>query len=219
MRSVQNLTIWQAFTAPRSLIAIGLTVLSQLVNPLVSEAIQKLYPDRPIVPDFLFTILPDIAWMQYLTDPIMMVLIVLIFTYILSHHRDKIPYYFCMNAFVYFGRAALMILTPLGRPTGNLSSYGIFEVINLRQHGMFPSGHAGLAAIIFLMIDRKTAPVYKWIAGIMCVLEVVTLILSRGHYSIDIVGGIMLSYIIYILMEKKKDWYGFNLNRQRSSLT
>lgn len=219
MRRIQNLTIWQAFTAPRSLIAIGLTVLSQIINPLVSESIQRLYPDRPIVPDFLFTILPDIAWMQYLTDPIMMVSIVTIFIYMLSYHRDKIPYYFCMNAFVYFGRAALMILTPLGRPTGNLSSYGIFEVINLKQHGMFPSGHAGLAAIIFLMIDRETAPVYKWIAGIMCVLEVVTLILSRGHYSIDIVGGIMLSYIIYVLMERKKDWYGFNLNRQRSSLT
>ena len=156
----------------------------------MSELIQRLYPDRPIVPDLLFTLLPDIPVLAYVTDPIMIAAIVLLFWYIFRHDLGHLPFYVFTVGIAYVCRAPLTILTPLGRPTGNLDSYGVSVLVNLKQHGMFPSGHTMLAAAIYFLIDGRRHPGFKRAAGLLCLAEMITLILSRGHYSIDIVGGV-----------------------------
>jgi membrane-associated phospholipid phosphatase len=97
---------------------------------------------------------------------------------------------------LYVFRGLLMVLTPLGRPTGNLDSYGVSIAVNLKQHGMFPSGHTMLAAAIYFLIAGKRHPGFKRAAGLLCLAEMITLLLSRGHYSIDLAGGVMLSFIV-----------------------
>jgi membrane-associated phospholipid phosphatase len=191
-----HLSWYQALGKRKSLVSIAVLVGASLFATAMSELIQRLYPDRPIVPDLLFTLLPDIPVLAYVTDPIMIAAIVLLFWYMFSHDRNHLPFYFFSVGILYVGRGMLSILTPLGRPTGNLDSYGVSILVNLKQHGMFPSGHTMLAAAIYFLIDGKRHPGFKWAAGLLCLAEMITLILSRGHYSIDLAGGVMLSFIV-----------------------
>lgn len=191
-----HLTWYQALGRLKTLASIAVLIGASLFATAMSELIQRLYPDRPVVPDLLFTLLPDIPVLAFVTDPIMIAAIVLLFWYMFSHDRSHLPFYFFSVGITYVGRGLLSILTPLGRPTGNLDSYGVAKLVNLKQHGMFPSGHVMLAAAIYFLIDGKRHPGFKRAAGLLCLAEMITLILSRGHYSIDLVGGLMLAFIV-----------------------
>jgi membrane-associated phospholipid phosphatase len=199
------LSWYRALGSRKTLASIAVLVGASLWCFALSELIQRLYPDRPVVPDLLFTLLPDVPVLAFVTDPIMIAAIVLLFWYIFRHDRRHLPYYVFTVGIAYVFRGLLMILTPLGRPTGNLDSYGVSIVVNLKQHGMFPSGHTMLAAAIYLLIDGKRHPGFKWATGLLCLAEIVTLILSRGHYSIDIAGGTMLSFIVVGWLARSKE--------------
>ena len=190
-----GLSLARALGRPKTLGSISLLAGAGVFCFAVSELIQRLYPQRPVVPDLLFTLLPDVPLLAFLTDPIMAAAIVLILYYAFARGRRHLPYFFFSVGAAYLARGVLMGLTPLGRPTGNLDSYGIFRVISLKQHGMFPSGHVTLAAAMYFLIDGKSHPGCKTAMGLLGLAEIVTLILSRGHYSIDIAGGIMVGYL------------------------
>ena len=161
-----------------------------------SALIQILYPDRPLVPDIAFTLTPEIPWLAYATDPLVICSIALLLWQALRVDRRRLPLYLSTLALTYLARSALMILTPLGRPTGNTDSYGVFEFTGVLQHGMFPSGHQMLASLAYFLVDRATSPRLKRAAGILAVLQGVALLLSRGHYSIDVAGGVMVAWIV-----------------------
>jgi membrane-associated phospholipid phosphatase len=176
-----------------SFLAFGLAAASWLP---ANELIHWLYPDRPIVPDLLFTLLPDLPWLAYLSEPLIAGSIAILILQAFWIDRDRLPYYFFVLAALYFSRAVLMVLTPLGRPTGNLSSYGIFQSTGLLQHGMFPSGHQMLACIAYLLVRSSVDRRLKRLALALALGQAVVLILSRGHYSIDIIGGSLVSWFI-----------------------
>ncbi len=199
------LTLARALSRPKSLGSIAFLAGSGVFCFAVSQLIQRLYPQRPVVPDLLFTLLPDVPFLAYLTDPIMAAAIALVLVYAFTSGRRHLPHYFFSVGAAYLARGVLMALTPLGRPTGNLDSYGIFRVINLKQHGMFPSGHVTLAAAIYFLIDGKSHPGYKLAMGLLGLAEMVTLLLSRGHYSIDIAGGVMVGYLAVHLLQASRE--------------
>ncbi len=200
-----HLTWYQALGRRKTLVGIVVLVGASVFCFAMSELIQWLYPDRPIVPDLLFTVFPDIPVLAFVSDPIMIAAIVLLFRYLFGHDRVHLPYYFFTVGILYVFRGLLMVLTPLGRPTGNMDSYGVSVVVNLKQHGMFPSGHTMLAMAIYYLIDGKGHPGFKRAAGLLALAEMVTLILSRGHYSIDVAGGVMLSYIVVGWLARYKE--------------
>jgi len=199
------LSLLRALGARTTLMSIGLLAIAVIACFIASELIQTLYPDRPIVPDLLFDLLPNIPFLAYITDPIMAAAIVLIVYYACNQGRRHMGFYFFTVGILYMLRAPLMILTPLGRPTGNLDSFGIFEIFGLKQHGMFPSGHVALAALFYFLIDGKRHSGFKWAMAMLGVAEIVTLILSRGHYSIDIIGGVMQAFIVITVMSRYKE--------------
>ena len=118
----KGLSLLQAFGARTTLLSIGLLVLAATACFMASELIQYLYPDRPIVPDLLFDLLPNIPFLAYHTDPILAAAIGLNNYYACNKARRHMGFYFFTVGFIYVLRATLLILTPLGRPTGNLDS-------------------------------------------------------------------------------------------------
>ena len=200
-----GLTLGRALGRPRTLGSMAVLAGAGVFCFAVSELIQRLYPQRPVVPDLLFTLLPEVPFLAFVTDPIMAAAIVLVLVYAFTRGRRHLPHFFFSVGIAYLARGVLMALTPLGRPTGNLDSYGIFRVISLKQHGMFPSGHITLAAAVYFLIDGKGHPGYKTAMGLLGLAEIVTLILSRGHYSIDIAGGIMVGYLTVHLLAGLKE--------------
>jgi len=200
-----EISIVRTLTSRRTLFsAAALAVAITLWLP-ANFLIQKLYPDRPIVPDIVFTLTPEIPWLAYVTDPFIAVSVALYLWQALRVDRRRFPFYVFAVAVVYYVRPFLMILTPLGRPTGNTDSYGILEFTGLLQHGMFPSGHQMLISLFYFLIDGAKVPRIKKAAGALAILEGVTLLLSRGHYSIDIVGGVLVSYVIAERLSRIKD--------------
>ena len=163
----QRLAWYRALGNRKTLLGIAVLVGASAFSFAMSGLIQRLYPDRPIVPDLLFTLLPDVPVLAFVTDPIMVAAIVLLFWYIFRHDRSHLPYHCFAVGVLYASRALLMILTPLGRPTGNLDSYGVSVLVNMKQHGMFPSGHTMLAAAIWFLIDGQRHPGFKRAAGLL----------------------------------------------------
>ena len=201
----KNITIGRV-SIPVSLI-LGLLVLvaSSMFNFVTSELIHFLYPDRPVVPDLLFDIFPFVPWLQYAFDSFVGASIVMMLYFSLRVDWKHSGYYFFTIGIGYLARGILQALTPLGQPAGNNETMGIGLLLNIYQHGMFPSGHTYLTAVIFLLIDRRRKPGLKIAAGIMCICEMITLLLSHAHYSIDLVGGLMVAYFTEHWMSRFKD--------------
>lgn len=164
----------------------------------------RFYPDRPLVPDLAFDLLPEIPALAYATDPILFVSIGALLGLGLGRERRSLPRWLLAIGLAYLLRPFLMVLTPLGRPTGNMDSYGIFEVLEVKQHGMFPSGHMMLASLAWLLVDAARNPKAKSLLLACMLLEGATLLLSRGHYSIDLVGGFLVAWFVRSVLERKR---------------
>lgn len=65
---------------------------------------------------------------------------------------------------------------------------------------MFPSGHTGFTFLIFFYFFKRFGwDVVTTFSFVSFVVVVLALLLSRGHYSIDIVGGVLSGYFAYNL--------------------
>jgi membrane-associated phospholipid phosphatase len=161
------------------------------LNFVSSEAIQYFYPDRTPVIDTLFRLTPQVMWTQYLTDVAVLISPIVLLVIIIKKDAKHLPYYLCIFALGYLFRAFLIILNPMGGYFGNMSEYGLTSIL---QHGMFPSGHTLLVFLTYYLgqgfLNKKINSFFL----IGCLVEVISLVLSRGHYGIDIVGGILLAY-------------------------
>lgn len=169
-----------------------LLLFGALLNSASSSFIGIYYPERPLVPDLLFDLSPDLIWTQYLSDPAA-ILSFFVFVIVL---RKNFTIHYIKEIFLSFAlsnimRALIIPLTPLGRHYTNNQPYGIFPVI---QHGMFPSGHTTATFLLFLLVPKEMTRL-KSTMLIFFIVQVFILITSRGHYSIDIIGGMMVAYI------------------------
>lgn len=186
---------------------LGIAVLAagSLMNLAASDLIARLYPDRPVVPDLLFDALPHVPELQYAFDALVAASIAIFLYYLVAAERTRSGYFLFTLGIGYLLRALLALLTPLGKPTGNDSTVGIWLLLGIYHNCMFPSGHTYLTAVIFLMIDRRLTPRLKLAAGLLCIAEMVCLLLARIHYSIDLAGGLMLALLTAHAMSRFKD--------------
>ena len=177
-------------------VAVGILALSGVLEFITSDAIQSLYPDRPKPPDLLFDLLPHLAWMQFVVEAIYIGGAVLLGVYAFRReNRRKIPEIIALFGLMEVFRAIIMVLTPLATPYDAATHFSVSE--GIRNWGEFPSGHAATMLLFYLVVDRDTAPRLKLALLWMNVAEVVALLMSHSHYSIDIVGGYLLGYFVY----------------------
>jgi len=175
-------------------VALGLLAAAFFLARFTSAFIAAQFPDRPTPRDLLFEILPLVEWTQYLTDLALFAEVGLIFWYLSRGRWRLFPQMAAMFSIMHLLRAVITILTPLAGPLGNGAYYGL---IHVTQNGEFPSGHVGGALILYLFVEASEEPRLKALMLTLAVVECVSLLLSRGHYSIDIVGGLMLAYIVH----------------------
>ena len=92
-------------------------------------------------------------------------------------------------------RAAIIILTPLAVPYDAATHFTVNETI--RNWGEFPSGHIATMLLFYLIVAREDAPGIKRTLAVLIAAEIVVLLVSHSHYSVDIVGGLLLGYFVY----------------------
>jgi membrane-associated phospholipid phosphatase len=179
----------------RSLVgSVALLLTAGVAARASSALIDRWFADRPLPPDLLFDILPYAAWTQYLTDLALLGSLGLLVYYALDGRVREIPTMVALFGIMQMLRAVIGLLTPVAGPLGNGAFYGLIHAV---QNVEFPSGHVASLMLCFLLVDRDQSPRIKAGMAVLLVVECISLILSHGHYSMDIIGGLLLSYFVY----------------------
>lgn len=168
--------------------------LAFLASRLASSFIATAFKDRPTPRDLLFEVLPYASWPQYVTDLAVLASATIIVVYLLRRRSDELPAAATLFGVVELVRAFIITLTPLAGPLGNGARYGL---VRMTQNGEFPSGHAATVMLFCLLVDGEDAPVTRALMIGLVAVECGALLVSHGHYSIDIVGGLLLSAAMY----------------------
>ncbi len=172
-------------------------ILNQLSSLFLAEKFGS--NGLPILNDFLLDNLPflKIAWLY---DLCIIIPIVIFLIYAYTKEYNNIPYFFILFGLSQLVRGVFIVLTPFGSPNNGL--IGLFKGSAFRQ-GVYPSGHTQSVFLAFLLAKGW----WKKILFLFFLLVVITLLLGRGHYSIDIFSAIIFNYAIYCVGEKHiKKW-------------
>lgn len=174
--------------------ALFLLIIGAVMDITTSEhVIPMLFPNRAPIPDTLFSILPYLPWTQYLTDLANIFSVILLMFYLFPKRWNYLPLTLAVLGLGYLMRSVFTMLNPFGGALGNVVSYGL---TNVHQYGEFPSGHVFLVVAIYLLI-QSDALTLKRLALASVVVEVISLLLSHGHYSVDIIGGWLIGHFAY----------------------
>ncbi len=126
------------------------------------------------------------------------------------HDYDRIPFFILMVGIFYLLRGLFIILTPFGNPPMFDGTDSIFKGFSKYELGVYPSGHAGNVFMMYLLVKDS---IYKKLILFCLVVVIMSLFLSRGHYSIDILSGVLFSYAIKSFGDKHLS--AFDLSTQR----
>ncbi|SDC01065.1 PAP2 superfamily C-terminal [Raineyella antarctica] len=173
------------------MLAVGLLLHALTASLLGSALIDSSFPDRPRPDDLLFTLLPYVGAARYLTVVALVGGFGAFLVDTLRRDRTRLPEYISVFALMYLMRAVIMVLTPLGSAQGE----GAF-VFSQQQFGMFPSGHVAACTLLVMLTPTDRGP---WLPGfqqLLLVLMCAGLLLAHGHYSIDVVGGLLLGHFV-----------------------
>jgi len=76
-----------------------------------------------------------------------------------------------------------------------------------RGSDFFFSGHSGFVLICFMEWRRLGFKKLKWFCGAVLALTVLTLLVYRIHYIIDIFTGVFFADYIYLRVSKQEEWF------------
>ena len=171
--------------------ALALALAAGAATETASRLIAASFPDRPWAPDLLHNLLPHIPAASYLTLGALGAALALFALYCARHGRDRMPEFLALVAVMYLLRAGISVLTPLAvARTDAVLSFPLFGNV------LFPSGHTALAYLLTRLTDRERAPGLRAAQTVLLGVIMVTMLLSRGHYSIDLAGGLLLGYFV-----------------------
>lgn len=171
-----------------SIAMLGATIA---VERLGSDFIASEFTDRPRPRDLLFELLPHVSALRFFSTAALAIGALIYLRYVLKHARGDIPEFIAAYAMMHLIRTGIMILDPLANAHG-AGGY-VFPIV---QNGMFPSGHMATAVMFVRFIDARVEPGMRRAAAAAAVAMAVSMILSHGHYGIDMVGGVLLAYFV-----------------------
>jgi membrane-associated phospholipid phosphatase len=184
----------QASIGKKRVISLVVLVLGGVTILVTNSLIGRFFPNRPIADDLFFRILPYMPEFSILADFVVTAGMVVAIFYSLK--RPNGAWELCLAVgLMAIMRGLLNVVTPLGDPSGDLEVYGFLERQPLL--GMFPSGHVAalfleLSLLKSWKIDHKV--IFVWYIFIL--IEILALLLTRGHYSIDIAAGAVLGWFV-----------------------
>jgi hypothetical protein len=89
-------------------------------------------------------------------------------------------------------------------PEGYLWNYpGIPSLVisYLKTNDFFISGHVGVCVIFALEYRKESYMCMVVCCLLVCLVESVVMIVTRGHYVVDIVTGIVFAHYIFIIVD------------------
>jgi len=188
-----------AFPQPRAIVvALGVLATSGLTSFAGNILIMRRFADRPRPDDLILLLVPASRFAQYVTEAAIIGSLVLLAAYVFTRARETFAEVVAIFGVMYLIRSAVMVLTPVASA---YAGQGPFGAIPLDQVGMFPSGHAAAAFFAFVLIDGERAPRMRQGALVLMLVQWAALFASHAHYSIDVIGGILLGYFVW------REWF------------
>ena len=147
----------------------------------------------PMLSDLILDNLPVID-LSLVYDIVCLIPIFLVFVYV-AHRKEynRVPFILLMVGIFYLVRGVFIVLTPFGNPPLFGGSDPLFNGFSKYELGVYPSGHTGNVFMLFMLVNDS---IYKKIILVCLVIVIIALLLSHGHYSIDIFSGIFFAYAI-----------------------
>jgi hypothetical protein len=147
----------------------------------------------PGLPDLILDHIP--YWdVDYLYDFFCLAAGLIFVFYIIDKKAyGKVPYFLLLLGIFQTVRGIFIVLTPLGNPPLFDGTQGLFNGFSKYEYGVYPSGHVGAVFLYCLLSESKT---YKTILLVCLTIIITSLFLARGHYSIDIISGVLFAYAI-----------------------
>lgn len=173
------------------LASIALLAAAAIVTLFANHLILTRFPERPYPRDLLFELLPYVSWTRYLTVAALVIGFSVFLYYAPRHEPRRIPAFAAVFGLMYLLRAVIIMLTPLGSAQGDAAF-----VLGVQQYGMFPSGHAAASLMLVMLTSAEWAPGLRRLQALLATLDIAGLLLAHGHYSIDIIGGLLLAYFV-----------------------
>ncbi len=186
----------EKFIEKRFLILMGITIVCSLISTkityIASKYIHSTFNIPPVVKDLIWEHLPYLP-ILWVSEVLMLLSALYLLIWSFKKNKYYLPYAILIISIFHLFRAFLIVLTPLGFP---YEYNGILYNSNksVLMYGAFPSGHLSIPLLAYLITKKNLALLLTFLVGI-------TLLISRGHYSIDLVGTILLIYPIYKFSE------------------
>jgi membrane-associated phospholipid phosphatase len=170
----------------------------------------------PMLSDLILDHLPVID-LSLVYDIVCLIPIFLMFVYIV-HKKDynRIPFILLMVGLFYIVRGVFIVLTPFGNPPMFNGSDPLFNGFSKYELGVYPSGHTGNVFMLFLLVKDS---LYKKIIITCLAIVIIALLLSHGHYSIDIFSGIFFAYAIRAFSLKHFQMFDLSNNKAGNTLS
>jgi len=153
----------------------------------------------PVLSDLILDNLPYLD-ISYLYD-IFSLLALFVFCGYVFHRKQfsNVPYYLLLCGIFHVIRGVFIVLTPFGNPPMFNGTDGLFNGFSQFEIGVYPSGHTGINFLYCLLaVDKR----YRRLLLTCLVIVVAALFLSRGHYSIDVLSGLLFAYAIKAFGDK-----------------
>jgi membrane-associated phospholipid phosphatase len=182
-------------------LGLAILLIGVIGNYLSDGYLNKCLCSGEIPPTLSDLILDNIPYLNvsFLYDWLAFVSVIFFAFYVFLYKEyENLPYYFLVLGLFEILRATFVVLTPFGHPTNFAGSTSIFHGFTRYDLGLYPSGHTGLN-FMYLFLSKGFP---KLILLILSLGIVFSLFLSRGHYSIDILSGIIFAYAVYSLGER-----------------
>jgi len=172
--------------------SLSLSLVATAVTYLASWYIHETFDIPPVVKDLIWQKLPYFP-LLWLAEVFMLLSLGYMLVWAFKRNKYYLPYAIFLFSSFHFFRAILIVLTPLGFPHGynGFFHYGAKSVF---MYGAFPSGHLSIPLLTFLITKSKIVLGLVFLTGL-------TMLISRSHYSIDLVGTVLVAYPLFEFSE------------------